>query len=447
MKLVSIMLLCVMTLSSINLISGAKIVQQIDGGNYGYTTTSGSFAPTDGEMGIVNVNLSKYANVSEAYFEIVYDVDYSGIPNGAASALISLYDMDNDVDIEDSWIIVGQTAGFLIARSSNVSYFWENCTNGCDVYPHMYVGNPPTDTITIRAWRIIIYQEGDISSTITYIPVSDNQAEAGAAYNNVDYPKYWVFNYSKYDGSLNVKFCATLENNTAGTIYAELYGGGAVSGSEVSSSGSPVFNCSGNLTLTTGTEYTTYVKVDAGSGIIRNAFLVVEQTGMSTTNGKLETVMQLTNNYRSHAGAYDSGYFYNWYNQTDWDSSTRTFYGEYVLRVTARIAPMEWAHLTDDGVAIANSEVTHSTSTYTRVTSSSFSEPNGQIDDGIKSGTGSTAYISSGRMIIDITGLGVAAGGECWSYNAVNGEYYIPTGCECYCTQEAQLNLSLCTCE
>lgn len=418
--------------------AGASIKQIIDGGNYEYATTSATYVPTTPQTGLVPVNFSKYSNISAIYFEFVVGMDYSGVPDGSTGGVVQLYDNNNSKAVTGSEVSCGTTSYFRY-RSSNLSYFWSY--PNASVYAQVYAGS--LTTVKLRAWRIIIMQNGGVSSTITYIPIGDQEAVSTMIDGiEIIYPKRWVYNSSNYDGTLSIKYCATIQKNTAGGMTAGLYDrtiDDFVSGGEVTTTNAnETYLCTGALSLTDGDEYTTEAYRGTGTsktGIIRNAFLVIEQTGMNITNGKTQMVMQMTNNYRLVSGTnYDIGNFLNQYNSSDWNNVTQDLKGEYIFKATTgynvSVHLMNWTVAVS--TEIPNSVLSTITTTYARYKTPSLTAPiTSNIDDGIKANATSNEFITSTRLIQTLTCIGCppSAPSNCWTYNTGTKLLSIPVGC------------------
>lgn len=437
----------------ISLVSSALIKQEIEGGNAEYTTTSTTYTPTTPQTGLVPVNISKYANVSAVYFEVTSRANFSGIPNSYGEGYVQLYDDNSSAIVTNSELYIS-TPAYLLYRTENLSYFWTN--KNAMVYAQIKTGNVDSTEI-LRSWRVIIIQNGGISSTITYIPIGDNNAYTNTGYTDITYPKYWIYNPNNYDGTLTVKFCATISNSTATTMYAELNytNGTVISGSEVSTNGASkeVFNCSNSLTIANG-NLTTNVKINGGtSGILRNAFLVIEQNGMNLCGGKIEMVMQLTNSLFETGGttSYYPSKSFNSYNDSDWNGITMIKRGEYVFKkAPVGVATVTSALTIDSGGTrnVNDSEISTNLITYSlyqtpsNISLSSDYESN-YIGDKIKT----TSFripnsLTSGRIVITLTNIGT-----CWVYNSTTREYYLPSSCKCYCNTAGYFKLENCNCQ
>ncbi|MEW6295952.1 MAG: hypothetical protein AB1467_06755 [Candidatus Diapherotrites archaeon] len=387
--------------------------------NYGLSVAGIlTYTPTQGSTGIVRFNLADYDGTVAVYLEINEDITYNAPLDSGPDGYARLYDKTNSVAVTGSEIHFFSNGR---KRSGDISSYFSG-KGDVDVYLQIKCGNSDT-TIVGWGWRLIVTQSGIISKTVIYIPISGNLAITGTTYAEDSRPKRWAHNATNYDGTIAVYFAATLTKYTANTMYAKLYDNTAaadITGGELTStSATEEFKVSGNIAsnLTNGNELTVYEKVDSGTGIIRNAFLIIKQTGINNGTGKFQTVMQITNNYRTNTiTSYDTGPVNNQYNPSDWNNATINFKGEYVIKRTSYSGtPSGQAHLTDDGTEISGSELTTTSSTYERKTTGSLTTPASasKINDGIKltgSGTLMTVYITSSRVILTITNLGAIAG-------------------------------------
>jgi hypothetical protein len=383
-----------------------------------FSTTSLTYTPTQGSLGMVHIEKADFDGTVSIYLEMVVGLPFSGSPDGMSQGYGQLYDVTNSGAVTGSETWMYAVADYYLWTSDDFSSYFDT-HDDIDAYLQVRAANDLT-TVNLRAWRVVYKQNGTISKTVTYIPLGSNQTIASQTYADLTYPKWWTYTSTNYDGSVSTYFCATItDNGSADTMFAELYNktdGSAVSNSILSTTSDvEVYLTSPALTLTTAKTYTCYIRRGAtGTGILRNAFLKIVQTGMSSTTGKFQTVMQHTCARWTRAGGYVSQTYQGRYNPADWSNATIDFKGEYIIhRTGGTIFPTAYAHITDDMNEISGSEKSTSNTGYTLLTSGSLTAPNAssKIDDGIKSSQGTTADISCGRTILTITNLGTVAEG------------------------------------
>ena len=401
--------------------------------NYGTTVTSTTYTPTTGSTGMIRFNMADFDGTVAVYLEFNETISYSGVLDAYADGFCRLYDFTNSASVTGSEVEFSSSGR---KRSGNISSYFSG-KGDVSIYLQIKAGNGFT-TVVVYGWRIVVIQSGTISKICHYVSLAGNDAVTGTTYAEEARPKKYAYDGTLFDGTKVVIFAATLVGDGTSTMYAELYdktANAAIGSTEVSTaSATEVFLESGNIagSLTNGNELTTYVKRANGSqGIIRNAFLIIEQTGINNGTGKFQSVMQITNNYRtSTSTTYDIGLINNYYDPSDWTSATIDFKGEYIIKRTAFSGtPNGRAHLTDDTVEIDSSEVITTNTSYERKTSGSLTPPSAAslINDGIKivgTGTSPTVYITSARVLLTITALGyVPAGGVVQGYMQT-GKYW-----------------------
>lgn len=302
--------------------------------------------------------------------------------------------------------------------------------------------------------RLIITQADPtkLTKTQTHVEVGDFQTGlSSATYATLTNPVIYLYDSSKFTpnsgSNFAVYFEASLYNgNTTNTVYAQLFrcdssstttcvasGGngdaGAVTGSEVSCSNATTPACqtsyarvrSGDIkaNLTDSRVYVVQYKVSAGStSRIANAKLVIEQADATNGITALETVQVyntavLTPNTNN---TYFIFWPYNSFNPANFTGTMSYFY-ETTMKVSnaSGTATAQLYNFTDLS-AIASSEITTSSTSYSRVrTASSLTMPSATKDMTamLKCGTGcsnTAAYSYSNRisqLVIQISSLPV----------------------------------------
>jgi hypothetical protein len=200
--------------------------------------------------------------------------------------------------------------------------------------------------LTIQEARIIVVQSDptSINNTVTQIEVGD-QATTNQTSDVVQAdPKYWKYDASKYDGTIQVFFEASL-NNAASTTFASLYPAGTscsgqVSGSQVSVTDTTAerarrADISGNLSSGTTYMVCLHTSVGANTARLKNAKIIIQQSSGSGLT-KMELQHMYMNDHISNAtSTYTSQNSLDQYNPSDWAAGTFTYYFESTLTTSA----------------------------------------------------------------------------------------------------------------
>lgn len=407
-KILLVLLIIIFFLSNVQ---ASKIKQIIEFTNSAGATSGGY--NSEGIFGMTDFDISDYDGTVEVYLEVVFDMTFSGVPNGIPEAYADLWDVNNSQEVTDSeiWCGIGRH------RSPDISNYF-NTYGKITIFPRFRAGNEDT-WVYVHAMRLIIIQSGTITKTATYIPIGDSEQPVFTTYSGIRSPKRWDYDSGDYSGNLAVYFGATLSaENPSYTTHAILYDkdiSAGILGSEFStSSDPPIYIESGDISgnLSNGNTLDVYLKYTVGKGYIRNAFLIIKQTNIPQETGKLKTVMQETNFAWSTTGTVyhyygDSG-FKNEYDPNDWSDCDLTSEGEYMLKAIGRFKT-GYARLTDDASEISGSIESTTSAAYTQLNTGILTLPASasEIDSETK-GSDATAGggLSSARLILIITNLG-----------------------------------------
>jgi len=309
----------------------------------------------------------------------------------------------------------------------------------------------------VQAARLILIQcggscaQGTLTKTETQIEIGDQQDISGTTYATLSTPKYFYFEnvWSPAPtpaGGGATYFEATLENDSTGTTYAQLWqcdsastttcgtGGDAASVAEVSCSSDSSPACGSaawalvrdtTVTLTTGRLYAVQVKYATAVGKIANAKIVLDQ--VDTTNGvaNLQTFQQYNNsNVSSSSTSYVLQNFDNEFIKDNFQGS-KAFYFEATAKADsvksgtatsyAQLVNVDDPANPDPINDPTNSEVSVAGTTLTRARSSDLVNNNDMpgdntkkdLDFQIKTSQVVVIYNYNSWLIIQITGLQV----------------------------------------
>jgi len=299
-----------------------------------YTTTSGTYEPTNYSLGAVPWDGSKYTNITEAYLEMVSSASGSCPPNSVPTTYARLYDVDNATEI-CSVLTVTPSEDETKRSTTNCA---DNLPSGTTTL-RLEVKNGCQTSSTYTGARLIIIQEAqteeDNNKMRVYIPLGGNKQMATTNYiklgsiapagsSSVEKHYYWdEDDFATIDA---VYFGATLSATSGYTAYAKLddvSGSGSVA-ELTETSTSPTWNISADISgsISDNTTYTTWIKTSESPQTmnIENAMLIIDLSSLT----KYQTVQQF-NGYGlnttttgwteedKHEVIYDSGddFFYN----------------------------------------------------------------------------------------------------------------------------------------
>lgn len=197
----------------------AKFQQQINVQNGEFSTTNTTYSPTDNALGMISFDPAEYDGET-VYFEVLIKCDTCSGGNNQASA--SLYS-----DSGSSISTLSTTNGtYTLLRSGSLSLSADN-------YTVRFRLDASSGTAYIKAARLIIDQaEGSgngIGSTQTQIEVGHYENTNSTTAQEITSPKYYVYEDSKFSGTKNAYFEATLRttgSTATETYYFDAYDGG-----------------------------------------------------------------------------------------------------------------------------------------------------------------------------------------------------------------------------
>jgi hypothetical protein len=286
-------------------------------GSLDVTTTGTNYADLGttwlGKTVFVYWDSTKYTGAT-VYFEAVLKSN-----NASGIAYAKLYDATGAGEVANSEVSVTGTT-YTRVRSGPISL-----TSG-NQYKVIIKSNNASYEASLRASRLIVVQEASsISATETYILLHD-KINKGAAYGNSPYTQSFYYDSSRFDGTVNVYFEATMMTD-AGTGYARLYNntdGAEVANSEITTTSTSMVRVrSSALTLTSGKEYTMQLKGEGNTTYITSAVLIIQQSGTIT---KTETHFPVITSYNTASGtSYADSYFPLYYDPGNWSRVSNTF--------------------------------------------------------------------------------------------------------------------------
>lgn len=436
----------IMSLALIPNVSAYRIVQKIDIVNGLASTTSTSWAPTDGSTGIIHLNLSKYDFINGIYYEVTADYDYLGIPNGIGSGQAGLYDMTNGNIIDDS--IVSLAGGSDVVTSGNLTYLFGNET--IEITPSMKAGT--NSQVNLNGARLVIVQDGEINRTRTYIPMGQSRGTTsncvgGGADPETIYPKRWAWNESDYNGDVNITHAGTIyrAGGMFGTrvAYANIANTTVdVPNSQIQTTNTvPTFVTTGNIIeLQDGKAYneTLCKSLFATNAIQKNAFIVVDQINIPG-DPYITIPYQMENTQRVYSGIspaiIDTQRVY-------WNGS----WGSQLAKVYAYDSTFKTQSFTGTEIALSRGTIGITAMTASVVITTSTTAHNVRRIFDFTSYESTQAPLSSaiwnldaaadtviwsGRLIVHVRGRSAEVPEvTCWTYNNATQELFIPNGCE-----------------
>jgi hypothetical protein len=275
------------------------------------------------------------------------------------------------------------------------------------------------DTAIVKGARLRIIQTNPtlISKTLTQIEVGNSQTSTSLSSIRLTDFKSYRWDSSKFSGTPAVYFEATIKNSNASRITsAELSAvsdcSTVVTGSSVTVTGTTWSRSrSSNIfaNLTTGTDYWVCIHVNiASTASIANAKIIVEQSNVGGITD-FETVQQGVNTLATDADStYTSQNFSNQFDPDNFYGGSFVYLYEATLKTSAGTG---YSQLYDQtaGSAISGSEVSTTSTSYSRQRSSSLTMPASaaNMDTQIKNSSTNTTSVSNSWLIIQVSGLQV----------------------------------------
>jgi len=256
-----------------------KIEHQVDLNNVLTSTTSTTYVLSSYRI-IASIDPTRYVNPS-FYFEAVFLSNVSGV-----KAYTELYNVTDGVSVSGSEVF-NDTSVYLRKRSGVITL-----PSTAKDYTFRYKVDSGTRNY-IRSVRIIIVDNYTTLTKLEHqIEIGDYDATMSDILHELPYPKTYLFEGDKFDGTLTVYFEATIYVS-AKTAQADLYNvtdGVSVGGSLVSTtSTTPVRVRSGAITLISGKQYRVRYRnnVAGKTTYINGAKIIIRQTATEITKTQL----------------------------------------------------------------------------------------------------------------------------------------------------------------
>lgn len=359
--------------------------------------------------GIVLIDTANYTGATY-YFEVV-----ASVTSGTGNVDLKYNAGTGAAPTGGSTLSIGSITATSYTRYRSGSFSPTGAQNA-------YIATTSSGTgLSIQAARIIIVQSTStaITNTITQIEIGDTATTVQTSDVIQGDPKYWKYDASKYDGTIQVFFEASL-NNGGGTAFASLYPAGTtcsgqVTGSQVSvtdtvAERARTTDISANLT--SGTTYMVcfHTSNAANTTRLKNAKLIIQQSSGSSLT-KIELQHMYINDHVSTASTtYSSQNYLGQYNPADWTSGTFSYYFEATVN-TNNAAKPAYAQLynASDSVNTIGSEISTTVTTDALVRSPAILMPSSarDMDTQIKNLSTGTTTVEGSWLIIDVTGLSV----------------------------------------
>ena len=191
-----------------------KFEQQINISNGEFSTTNTTDSPTDNSLGLISFDSAQYDG-DVVYFEALMKCVTCSGGNSRVSA--SLYN-----DSGSSAATVTTTSGsYTLVRSGSIA-------PAADDYTVRFKLDATSGTAFIKAARLIIVQTNTtgITDTQTHIEVGHYENTTATSATEITAPKYYVYDDSKFSGTKNAYFEATIKttgSSTTGAYYFDTY--------------------------------------------------------------------------------------------------------------------------------------------------------------------------------------------------------------------------------
>lgn len=324
------------------LVTGYTLEQRIDFHMGTWSMTSTSWLNGSDDAGRIEFIPSKYDKVTSIMFEFDADFDFFGIPDGGGCGLVALFNINNKSIVPGSIKGTGGTPD--VDRTINLSYFFENVTSptnftiagrGCG-----------SSTVNIHGARLIIVQDTP-TNTSSYILIgasmgSSSTKSPGSPYDEIVYPKRWMFNLSDHSHTITKSFSAT--------FYSSINGKTVYSGIQDLSSSTDLYTFSTtsnlpqymttNIGLTDEHELTSTLNTRLAFpppnpvAIQRNAFIIIDQTGLNDTNFNISVPLQMDNTQRAETSgsAQRDSRYRALYNGSNFYGARKNYYSDYTMK-------------------------------------------------------------------------------------------------------------------
>lgn len=363
------------------------------------TTTSSSYATTSDRQPMFHYDASAYDQVSSIYLQGVLRA------NSGDTAYLELYNFTDGVAVPGSEISTTSTSNVVVASGDIKS----NLVDGKDYLVRWKAddgsGGSPSGTSAFDRSTINILQNGPVTKTETVIEIAEDNNVPSTSYSPPN--DYAIFKYdaSRFDGTVSIYLEAVLRCQSSGdTTYSALYditSGSQVSSSEVSHTGdtTKTRKRSGAITLVDGHEYRADVKGTSTSDDIPSVSIVIQQTGSPT---KTDSYIPMLNTVTSGTGSsYSYQNRYIDFDYSDFSGDTLNFLYEATFRSSS--GNTAYYNLYNDTDSVQISELSTTSTSYTRVRSSSLTVPtddNNQLNSGRKIDTSGTVYAVRSFLIV-----------------------------------------------
>lgn len=278
----------------------------------------------------------------------------------------------------------------------------------------------------MKAARLIIIQDDQtgadgILNTQTQVEMGANETTTSTTATSLTNPKYYVFDRSKFDGTTQAYFEASMKT-TGGTGYAELYnrtdGAVVATASTTSTSWTRVRTSalSTNWDTSNADEYEVRIYATTGQTTsISNAKIIIEQASAGCNAlAKVQTVQDYVIAVATDTDStYTSQNFLNQFTPTNFASGTNAYYYEAILKTSAGTGYTQLYNATSAS-AITGSELSTASTSYTRARSSAITGnmPGSakNLDSQLKNSVTNTTSVASSRLIVEISNM--SAGGN-----------------------------------
>lgn len=300
--------------------------------------------------------------------------------------------------------------------------------SGDKVYSVRLKHSNSSGNAVLYASRIIVVQSGAVTKTQIHQEIGYEVGVTSTSATNIPSGvAQFLYEASKYDGSITVRHDATLITTASNTATAGIYdvtAASVLSGSEVTKTNDATYTIqsSGNLTLTDGHLYQPTYYVSAGASVLaESSKLVFTITGGFT---KYLAYMALYSSFNHGTGSQNSTQIYpnfnNWveynphFDTADFSGTTNTYYHETMMSINNSARTV----YTDISVyvyavsatPISGTEISHTGDTaISRVRSSSFSMPAGgnDLNTDVSASVGTNAAaVFNDYLILEVTGFG-----------------------------------------
>lgn len=196
------------------------IAQHIDIIAEDFSTTSTSFTPTDGSLGMVEWDSIKYDPLTKIWFECVFEITYGG--SGTGRVDVNLYDEIEGTPVVSGLLFTTITSAGTKRIEGQAEVAAIDLVDG-DFYSVRIKVNNAIHTGRLISARIVIIQTGTISKTRIFIPVGYNKATSSMSAIELE-GKRWEQRIANFDGTIDAaRFHATFRtSNAAATASVRL---------------------------------------------------------------------------------------------------------------------------------------------------------------------------------------------------------------------------------